>query len=167
MVAELIDNCTTTNCANWNFSQANDSLVIVDDKGMSLAEILKTIFEVSLAFLGVIGNALVAIVISRLRRKLVGSWVGDSASTRHVVLVTLFSYIFPLIAISFTYLAISRAINHSIEARNGGKIAWQEHSDVNGVRLKGLPLHCVTHSYCARFVASLARAVSACMSRTQ
>lgn len=69
----MIDNCTTTNCANWNFSQANDSLVIVDDKGMSLAEILKTIFEVSVAFLGVIGNALVTIVISRLRRKLVGS----------------------------------------------------------------------------------------------
>ena len=32
---------------------------------------------------------------------------------------------------------------------------------------KVIPLYCNTHPYCARFVASLARAVSVCKSRAQ
>lgn len=70
MPTEFINNCTRTLKGNKSFSLASDSLnALVDQTEMSLGEILKLTFEVPVALFGVIGNILVVIVISRIRKK--------------------------------------------------------------------------------------------------
>ena len=70
MPTEFIDNFTRTLKGNKSFSLANDSLnVPVEQTEMSYCEILKLTFEILIALIGVIGNILVVIVISRIRKK--------------------------------------------------------------------------------------------------
>ena len=69
MTAGLVYNCTSIPCGNTNFSTANDSRAILEDTEMSIGEILKLTFQVSIAAFGAIGNVLVAVVVDRLGRR--------------------------------------------------------------------------------------------------
>ena len=68
MPAGFIYNCTSTHCGNKNFS-TNDSHGIFEGTEMSIGEILKLTFQVSIVAFGAIGNVLVAFVVGRLGRE--------------------------------------------------------------------------------------------------